>query len=364
MRFMKAFLACSAVYITACMIMEPSVCMTAAYDALKLCANAVLPTLFPFFVCSSLFVSLGFVSRLSLGFDKIMKPLFKVSGTGALAAVMGVLSGYPVGAKCAADLYNEGRITKAEAERLLAFCNNSGPMFIIGTVGTAVFGNANVGLILYAIHIISSFLSGVIFSRLYIAEDKKKSMIDKKEKTINAFEAMGKAIGDSADTIIKICGFVVFFAVIGRSLPHVLGREVIYSCLEITGGISDFSVLNIDFVLKLSCVSLFLAMSGISVFLQVGVILKDSGLKMSPYLIGKSIQGVISFCMTYLFFSMVNLCEKGDMFMPQSVDSGAFSGLNTSTFGAGAIESVAWSLAVLFALIIINKGINKVFDKS
>ncbi len=62
-------------------------------------------------------------------------------GIGAYAFVMGIISGYPVGAKIVTEFKNNGECSKAEAERLLSFTNNSGPLFIIGTVGIAMFGN-------------------------------------------------------------------------------------------------------------------------------------------------------------------------------------------------------------------------------
>ena len=68
-----------------------------------------------------------------------MRPLFNVAPAGATAFVLGIISGFPLGAICAKDLYKAGNLSKPEAERLLTFCNNSGPLFIIGTVGAAIY---------------------------------------------------------------------------------------------------------------------------------------------------------------------------------------------------------------------------------
>ena len=66
--------------------------------------------------------------------EKPVKKLFNVPGQGAIALIMGIISGYPVGAKIVCDLKKRNICTKEEAERLLAFTNNSGPLFILGTV--------------------------------------------------------------------------------------------------------------------------------------------------------------------------------------------------------------------------------------
>jgi nucleoside recognition membrane protein YjiH len=53
---------------------------------------------------------------------------------GAYAFLMGIVSGYPIGAKIVSDFKAQNLCTDIECERLLAFTNNSGPLFIIGTV--------------------------------------------------------------------------------------------------------------------------------------------------------------------------------------------------------------------------------------
>lgn len=63
-----------------------------------------------------------------------MRPIFNVPGESAYAFVLGLISGYPMGAKIVTDLRNNNNCTKDEGERMLCFTNNSGPLFIIGTV--------------------------------------------------------------------------------------------------------------------------------------------------------------------------------------------------------------------------------------
>ncbi len=69
-------------------------------------------------------------------------------GIGAYAFIMGIISGYPVGAKIVTEFRKNGNCSRAEAERLLAFTNNSGPLFIIGTVGVSMFGNTLIRIII------------------------------------------------------------------------------------------------------------------------------------------------------------------------------------------------------------------------
>ena len=108
-------------------------------DAMDMCYEIIIPSLFPFFVCSGLLIYSGFGSIIANLAQGIMRPIFNVAPAGAAAFVMGILSGFPSGAICTADLYRCGNLSKSEAERLLAFCNNSGPLFIIGAIGRALY---------------------------------------------------------------------------------------------------------------------------------------------------------------------------------------------------------------------------------
>jgi len=84
-------------------------------------------------------------------------------GEGAFPFLMGIISGYPVGAKIVTKLRENNTCTKEECERLLAFTNNSGPLFIVGTVGISLIGDTTIGIILLIIHILASITVGILF---------------------------------------------------------------------------------------------------------------------------------------------------------------------------------------------------------
>lgn len=117
------------------LILWPKEAMAAMKDGLRLCGNVIIPSLFPFFVLSSLVVELGLSRYLGKLFQPVMAPLFRVNGACTSAVALGFVGGYPVGARTAIALYQSGQCSKTEAERLLAFCNNAGPAFILGVVG-------------------------------------------------------------------------------------------------------------------------------------------------------------------------------------------------------------------------------------
>lgn len=134
----------------------------AAKKGITLWANNVVPSLFPFFVAVELLKHTNLIYFLSIKLDKYMKPIFNLPGVASFPFVMGLISGYPVGAKIVSDLYSNNLCTKKEAERMLAFTNNSGPLFIIGTVGCSFYSNTSIGILLLISHILSSISVGII----------------------------------------------------------------------------------------------------------------------------------------------------------------------------------------------------------
>lgn len=108
--------------------------LSASKEGLTLWMTSVVPSLLPFFIACELLSNTNIIDYLGEKLGKIMRPIFNVPGEGAFPFIMGIISGYPVGAKIVTNFRKNGICTKEEAERLITFTNNSGPLFVIGTV--------------------------------------------------------------------------------------------------------------------------------------------------------------------------------------------------------------------------------------
>ena len=133
-RLKRNFLALLFLGFTICLLLFSNNNLVAVKNGLTLWANSVVPSLFPFFVATELLSHTNIVNYFGILLNNIMKPLFNIRGEGSFAFVMGIISGYPVGAKIACNFRENNICSKEECERLLSFTNNSGPLFIIGTV--------------------------------------------------------------------------------------------------------------------------------------------------------------------------------------------------------------------------------------
>lgn len=262
-----------------------------------------------------------------------MKPLFNVRGEGSFALIMGIISGYPTGAKIACNFRENNTCTKEECERLLSFTNNSGPLFIIGTVGISMFGNSTIGLLLFLTHILACITVGIIFRfwKYNPSSNLKHYSVNAVSnntcKNINLFnlgEIIGNSITNSISTILMIGGFVVLFSVIisilkASNLLHlfamtispilntlglskVLSEYIIIGFLEITNGINAIANLHLRLISTNIIITAFLlGFGGISVMLQVFSIISKTDLSPKPYIIGKLLHGLFAAIYTYVF---------------------------------------------------------------
>lgn len=291
------------------MMLNPEKIISASCSALKLCIKAIVPSLFPFMTAAYIFT--GSVNRNTFLFLAYpLKFLFGISSAGAAALIPGIICGYPVGARCSCSLYENEMISKSEAESLIAFSNNSGPLFIIGAVGTGILHNSRAGVFLYIIHILNAVVCGIILKPFTVCSDITGSKISPKSPC-----TFTDAVSESTLSVLKICGFVVIFAVINaatepliKNLPLYL-RCFVSSFLEITNAVDVINSSIHEMPVKLIAISSSLGWSGLSVHMQVKSIVKNSGLSMKKYYIVRAISAVNSAILTYIALKYVSLSD-------------------------------------------------------
>ena len=259
----------------------------AVRDALALCVQSVIPALFPFFVVSSLFIDLGCAAVLGRSLAPIMRRLFGVSGAGGTAFLLGIIGGYPVGGRTAGELYRSGQCEREECERLLAFCNNAGPSFILGIAGLGCFGSVRVGAWLYLIHVGAAVMVGLLFR-----STSRQMGRPEKTETPRWADALIQAVRGGAMSMVNICAFVVFFLVILRLFSRFTGIQhgAILGIVEMTNGILRLANDRRGFIWAAG----LLGWGGLSVQCQTAAVLSGSGLSLKRYFIGKALQAAIS----------------------------------------------------------------------
>ena len=329
----RYILPCIFLLFTISLVLFSSSNLNAAKSGLNLWANSVIPSLFPFFVATELLSQTEIPYILGRLLNNIMRPMFNIGGEGSFGLIMGLISGYPIGAKIAVNFRQNNILPKVECERLLSFTNNSGPLFIIGTVGITMFGNSTIGFLLLITHILACFTVGFLFKFWGNSSSFSKTIShsissSKHIPFSNLGGVLAEAISSATSTILMIGGFIVLFSVIISilkaskiicllsnmilplfyffNLPTQFITPLILGLLEITNGISLISAIKIKAIsLNIILTSFLLGLGGISIFLQVFSITSKSDLSIKPYILGKLLHGIIAAFYTFLFIQFV-----------------------------------------------------------
>lgn len=295
-------------YITISMLLFPESSISYAKDGLRICWEIIIPSLFPFFVCSGLLTYSGFAKTLAKFSSPIMKPLFNVGGSGALAFVLGIISGYPLGAVTVCNLYESGYLSKTEAERLLAFCNNSGPLFILGSIGVSIYASVRIGVALYISHILASITVGIIF-RFYKQNSHNAPKYPLNQLDLSFSEVFAEVLSKSLNSILTVCGAIVFFSVVtgifNASLPqNQWFSSFLAGILELTGGTRLISQTDLPLLIKIVLSAFTVGFAGICVHLQVIAIVRKQTLSIAPYILGKFLHGIFAAFYTFLYLKL------------------------------------------------------------
>lgn len=313
------------IMLTVLVILNPQSSLGYARQGLALCEEVLVPSLFPFFVCSGLLVHSGVCEHLAGLFAPVMRPVFNVGGSGAAAFILGIISGYPLGAQVSVRLYEEGSLDKNEAERLLAFCNNSGPLFLLGSVGAAIYHSPRLGIILYTSHIAAALTVGVAF-RFYKRKGTADCVSVPSGNESGMAEIFSHALSGSVTSILGVCGAVVFFSVIANLmadfLPDGLMRTVFIAASELTSGIKGISASDIPLAQKAVLSSAAAGFAGFCVHLQVMSVAAGKGLSLAPYMVGKIFHALVAAVYTSVILSFFPI--TAEVFSAQGDISGSF----------------------------------------
>lgn len=311
----------------AALLRFPQEASAAVTEGLRLSVSVLIPSLFPFFICVNLTSALGLTGVLARVFAPVMRRMFHVSGAGCTAVLCGAAGGYPSGAQCVAALYREGQLSRAEAEYLLLFCNNAGPAFLFGAVGT-VLGIGMTGcLLLWGIHLLSALVIGLV-NRPKEAPNAALPHVQR----ANASGAVVEAVRSAGQAVLQITMFVAAFSVLARLLTmaaaHILPDgvcTVLTGMLELSGGIAALANLPIALRWKLALASFFLGFGGLCVWMQTQAVLAPAGLSGCGMLLAKLAQGLLAALITFFLAPL----------LPETVTASA--GTLPGAFAAGLL---------------------------
>jgi len=293
---MKKMLSISAALLFCVMLLlYPQRASAAVREALVLCGNSVIPSLFPFFTATGLLVQLDLTSLLQKYFAPLMGPLFHLRGICAAPVLAGLLGGYPAGARTAAQLYREETLSRQEGALLLGFCNNCGPAFIIGYVGNGILSSSRDGWLLYLIHTVSALISGCILCRIGRLKEAPRLPCHLPRQSPLFAVAFTSSVSAAMGSCLQICAYVVLFRVVIALLP-VAAPPWVIGGLEMVTGLASLQPGREGFITAAG----ILGWGGLCVHCQTMAVAED--LPLGRHWLGKGLQCALSVVLAALLY--------------------------------------------------------------
>ena len=289
-------------------IVNPALYIQSCFNGIIVWASVVLPALLPFMFFTKTLTELGVAEILSNKF-KLFSKIYNVPAIALYVFVLSILSGYPVGSKIVSDLYERGLITKEQAYRITTFTSNSGPMFILGSVGIGMLTNKKLGIIILFSHIIGALLNGILYrnhkENLQINNSKinftqnKQSLSDLMWNTVQSVLIIGGYIAIFF-VLIEIINNLKIFTPLSLFISNIFNcnveiiNAIINGIFEITRGCKDLSVLQLNefFVGVLTC--FIISFGGIATTMQGLTFLSKFEMKTSFFIKQKITHAIFS----------------------------------------------------------------------
>ncbi|MNK94214.1 Sporulation integral membrane protein YlbJ [compost metagenome] len=379
------------------MLTFPDSSWKAAVRGLAIWWDVLFPSLFPFFVISEMMLGFGIVHFIGMLLDPLMKPLFRIPGSGGFVAAMSFASGYPVSAKLTSKLREQQLITREEGERLVAFTTTSDPIFLIGAVSVGFFHNPQLAGTLAVAHYGSSLLVGLLmryhapkatpsptaartgFSlRLAV-----KAMHEARLRDDRTFgEQLRQSVVSALQLMTVVGGLVVVFSVLLEvlsasglmtqlyelirqvltvlQLPPALAEPLVGGGFEVTLGAKSSAAVpaSVPLAFKAAAAAFILSWAGLSVHAQIASILNGTGLRYFPFLIARMIHAVLAALMVLLLWPLTGPdTEVFLSFGDSSLFQSGWSGLSSA--GLLTLQTLSLLLILSFFISIIQHLWNK-----
>ncbi len=299
-----------ALYLTFLLLRYPASSLDYAYTGLILWFQKMIPTLFPFMILSGIMVRMNLTENFARFFHPLFHIIFGTSLNGSYVILMGMLCGFPMGARVIGDLCTAGKLTKEEGAYLLSFCNNIGPIYFLSFVMStlSLSGSFLPFLIMYgvplgygaALHLLglpgkqsaSASFSSAMPLRAASIEYPFRAASYEPEK-LSLLAAIDDSVVSALIGIGKLGGYMVFFNLLNILLLPLttLSADSLAFCnclLEITSGINRAGKEHMYMILTL------LPFGGFSCMAQTYSMIKGTNLSILQYFLHKCIQTALT----------------------------------------------------------------------
>ncbi len=238
--------------------------------------------------------------------------------------LMSIIGGYSVGAYCVNELYKEKKIDSKQVNRLMSFCVNAGPGFIITTLGNTILKNQKIGVWLFLIQVFSSLIIALISA--VNERINKNNIYSGKETNSNYNFSISELFIDSCqyacESIIIICAVIVaFFAItsiinnfwaIEFLINNLLPNQLIINYLKVFFAgfleITQGCLKSAELKAPLWLISWIIGFGGICGHMQVISALSKTKFSHKKFFCYRVLNGIISVLLSLIIFKNEEIC--------------------------------------------------------
>lgn len=261
--------------------------------------------------------------------SKLLSPIaktFNLPKSCSYVVFMSFLSGYPIGAKLTLDCYENNLISDNDVIPLLSIASTSGPVFVIGTVGSMLFDNVKIGIICYVSHIIGALINGILYKNNNYKTDENGYV-----KLVKYDNVLKDSVYNSVISVLTVGGFIAISSfiidilndikltnILSKPIENIFGYSNIsietakgftMALFEITKGLKVISTTNVSIYVIIPLATFLISFGGLTIILQCFSFVEKLKIKFSAFIKIKTTQAIISTCvaivLTSIFYSIL-----------------------------------------------------------
>lgn len=299
-------------FFVCCLVINPERYIESVFNGMVLFAKNVAPALFPFFFFTKLLTGLGAANTMGKALKRPVSKLYNAPYESGYIMIMSLISGYPVGAKLISDFYSENLFTAKECKKVSSFTSTSGPLFVVGTVGTLMLASPKAGYILFACHALGAVVNGLIYRGKSAPITLNAPIQPAKDDNF-----LNTSVTSSILSVLVVGGYIAIFSMVIDvaldlkivdflasvispvltlfGVPAQTAQPIILSFIEITRGCQAFAQSGVKIKTILPFIAGLLSFGGLSITFQSLTFLRQCKISTPYYFLTKTTQAIITF---------------------------------------------------------------------
>ena len=267
-------------------LLNSNIVINAVRSSIKIFLISVFPSLFPTMVIGIMLVKNNVYEIIPKFIKNIFKKVFNYNDYMTSIFIISLITGTPSNALYINEYLDKGLITNNEAESLLLSTHFINPLFVVGMVGNVIFESTKIGFSILLTLWISNLIKAYITRpRVYKNIDRKNISCNK--SIINIFFV---SIKQAIYALLTIMGIIILFNMLTILIREILNLSntfsvIINGILEMTGGVTKVSEININTLLKIIMTYIMLNFGGLSIHMQAFSMLENKKIRYLKYLI-------------------------------------------------------------------------------